>query len=68
MLVGSQRPTVTLALQRLARAGLLIREENDRWLLTKRAIRLLEDPESLAMVEDQSPEEEALSLELEDLS
>jgi DNA-binding transcriptional ArsR family regulator len=50
MLVGSHRPTVTIALQRLARAGLLIRERSDRWLLTNRAIECLGSPESLAMV------------------
>lgn len=41
MLVGAQRPTVTLALQRLTRAGLLIREESDTWLLTNAAIEWL---------------------------
>lgn len=51
MLVGSRRPTVTLALQRLARAGLLIREHSDRWLLTTHAIELLAHPESLAILE-----------------
>jgi CRP/FNR family transcriptional regulator, cyclic AMP receptor protein len=51
LLVGSRRPTVTLALQRLARAGLLIREHSDRWLLTTRAIELLAHPESLAILE-----------------
>lgn len=58
MLVGSQRPSVTLALQRLTRAELLIREGEDRWLLTRRAIELLDDPESLAVVEDQVREGE----------
>jgi CRP-like cAMP-binding protein len=52
MLVGSRRPTVTIALQRLSRAGLLIRERNHRWLLTRRAIELLAHPESLAVIED----------------
>jgi CRP/FNR family transcriptional regulator, cyclic AMP receptor protein len=57
MLVGSRRPTVTIALQRLARAGLLTRERNDRWLLTHRAIELLARPEMLAELEgDPRPE------------
>lgn len=47
MLIGAQRPTVTLALQRLARVGLLTRERTDRWLLTNRAIESLSHPESL---------------------
>jgi hypothetical protein len=50
MLVGSHRPTVTIALQRLARARLLTRERSDTWLLTNRAIEYLGAPESLAMV------------------
>lgn len=52
MLVGSRRPTVTIALQRLSRAGLLTRESQNRWLLTTRAIELLAHPESLAALED----------------
>jgi CRP/FNR family cyclic AMP-dependent transcriptional regulator len=51
MLVGAHRPTVTIALQRLTRAGYLIRESSDRWLLTKWAIERLEHPESLALIE-----------------
>jgi CRP/FNR family transcriptional regulator, cyclic AMP receptor protein len=54
MLVGSRRPTVTIALQRLARAGLLTRESNNRWLLTHRAIELLARPEALAELESES--------------
>jgi hypothetical protein len=50
MLVGSRRPTVTIALQRLSRAGLLFRERNHSWLLTRRAIELLAHPESLAVI------------------
>jgi CRP-like cAMP-binding protein len=50
VLVGSHRPTVTIALQRLARAGLLTRERSDRWLLTSRAAELLAHPESLALI------------------
>ncbi|MBV9820341.1 MAG: Crp/Fnr family transcriptional regulator [Solirubrobacterales bacterium] len=51
MLVGAQRPTVTIALQRLTRAGFLIRERSDHWLLTNEAIRCLEQPESLELVD-----------------
>ena len=47
MLIRAQRPTVTVALQRLARAGSLMREQSDRWLLTNRAIESLSHPESL---------------------
>jgi CRP/FNR family transcriptional regulator, cyclic AMP receptor protein len=57
MLVGSHRPSVTIALQRLARAGLLTREGSDRWLLTNRAIEVLAHPESLSTIggEDEEP-------------
>jgi CRP/FNR family transcriptional regulator, cyclic AMP receptor protein len=51
MLVGAQRPTVTLALQRLSRARLVIRERPDRWLLTNSAIEMLGRPESLDLIE-----------------
>jgi CRP/FNR family cyclic AMP-dependent transcriptional regulator len=54
MLVGSHRPTVTIALQRLARAGLLLREGHDRWLLTARAIEYLGQPESMAMIGEEA--------------
>lgn len=50
VLVGSQRPTVTIGLQRLAQAGLLTREGSDRWLLTTHAIESLRQPESLALI------------------
>jgi CRP/FNR family transcriptional regulator, cyclic AMP receptor protein len=50
MLIGAHRPTVTIALQRLSRSGLLMRERHDRWLLTKAAIELLEHPQSLGLV------------------
>ena len=50
MLIGAHRPTVTIALQRLTRAGFLIRERSDRWLLTNSAIDTLQHPESLALV------------------
>jgi CRP/FNR family transcriptional regulator, cyclic AMP receptor protein len=59
MLVGSRRPTVTLALQRLARAGLLIREPNHAWLLSTRAVELLANPESLAVLDDDEAAEES---------
>ncbi|MGH2858524.1 MAG: helix-turn-helix domain-containing protein [Solirubrobacteraceae bacterium] len=49
MLVGAHRPTVTIALQRLARSGLLIRERSDRWLLTNSAIESLADPDTLGL-------------------
>jgi len=51
MLVGAHRPPVTLALQRLSRAGLLMRERPDRWLLTKLAIERLGEPESLVLID-----------------
>jgi hypothetical protein len=51
MLIGARRPTVTLALQRLSRAGYLVRERRDRWLLTTQAIEMLQQPESLDLVE-----------------
>jgi DNA-binding transcriptional ArsR family regulator len=52
MLVGAHRPTVTIALQRLTRAGLLIRERPDRWRLTNLAIDRLGEPESLDLIDD----------------
>jgi CRP-like cAMP-binding protein len=52
MLVGAHRPTVTIAVQRLARAGLLHRKRRDRWLLTNDAIDALEHPESLELIDD----------------
>jgi hypothetical protein len=39
-------------MQRLTRAGFLIRERSDRWLLTKSAIETLEHPERLGAVVD----------------
>jgi CRP/FNR family transcriptional regulator, cyclic AMP receptor protein len=50
MLIGAHRPTVTIALQRLTRAGFLTRERSDRWLLTNTAIEMLEHPERLGTV------------------
>lgn len=52
MLVGAHRPTVTIALQRLTRAGLLMRERPDRWLLTNRAVEFLAEPESVNLFGD----------------
>jgi hypothetical protein len=46
---------VTIALQRLTRAGFLIRERSDRWLLTNSAIETLEHPESMGLVVDGEP-------------
>jgi hypothetical protein len=64
MLIGAHRPTVTIALQRLTRAGFLVRERTDRWLLTNAAIACLEHPESLDLVntvEDASDDDADLS-------
>lgn len=58
MLIGAQRPTVTIALQRLARAGLLTRERTDCWLLTNAAIERLRHPERLALLEADDDGEE----------
>jgi CRP/FNR family transcriptional regulator, cyclic AMP receptor protein len=55
MLIGAHRPTVTIALQRLTRAGFLIRERSDRWLLTNSAIETLGHPESMGLVVDAEP-------------
>ena len=66
MLVGAQRPTVTIALQRLTRAGFLIRERSDRWLLTNEAIQCLRQPDSLDLVD--APGDSGDSAELESLA
>jgi CRP/FNR family transcriptional regulator, cyclic AMP receptor protein len=50
MLVGAHRPTVTLALARLAGAGLLTRERADRWLLSNAAIEALNTPETIEVL------------------
>ena len=65
MLVGSHRPTVTIALQKLAREGLLIRESSNRWLLTKHAIDRLDDPDSLSLIGGGEEEEVATGLAAE---
>ncbi|HEX5192294.1 MAG TPA: helix-turn-helix domain-containing protein [Solirubrobacteraceae bacterium] len=41
MLVGNQRPTITLALHKLAEQGLLIRHSSADWLLTSKAVHTL---------------------------
>jgi len=51
MLIGAHRPTVTIALQRLRRAGLLERRGSDLWVLTRLAIDRLGEPESLAEID-----------------
>lgn len=51
MLVGAHRPPVTIALQRLSRAGLLTRARSDRWLLTNLAIQRLGEPQSLVLID-----------------
>lgn len=57
MLVGSQRPSVSIAIKRLDQAGLLRREGRDAWLLTREAMDLLDRPESLEVVgSDDEPE------------
>ena len=52
MLVGAHRPTVTLALQRLSGAGLLVRKRRNEWLLTRAAVERISDPESRDLVLD----------------
>jgi CRP-like cAMP-binding protein len=59
MLIGAQRPTVTIGLQRLMRARYLIRERSNRWLLTNKAIECLRDPESLRLVDGIEPKSQA---------
>lgn len=48
MLVGAQRPSVTVALKRLRADRLLIGARTNQWLLTQEGIRRLESPESFA--------------------
>lgn len=64
MLVGSHRPTVTIALQKLNREGLLIRESSSRWLLTHLAMERLQAPDSLSLIG--GAEEEATELAAKD--
>ncbi len=56
MVVGAHRPTVSIALRRLAQAELLIRERPDRWLLTARATEMLGNPESLLIANHEAGE------------
>lgn len=65
MLVGAHRPTVTIGLQRLTRAGLLIRERRDRWLLARLAIERLAAPESLRLMDSAADEHESRGDELQ---
>lgn len=44
MIAGARRPTVTIALRRLASTGLLVRESRHSWLLTNRSVEALGDP------------------------
>lgn len=55
MLIGTQRPTVTLALTRLIRAGFLMRPRRDRWVLTQAAIDCLSQPEGIELAERVGP-------------
>lgn len=61
MLVGSHRPTVTIALQKLSRSHLLIRQSNNRWLLTNLAVDYLQDPASLALVGGEEDDDDELA-------
>ena len=54
MLIGVRRPTATIAINRLARDGLLLRPQRQRWLLSRKAIDFLQRPESLKVL-DQMP-------------
>jgi CRP/FNR family cyclic AMP-dependent transcriptional regulator len=62
MLIGAHRPTVTIALQRLAAADLLHRERRDSWLLTHEAVERLQEPESLRLIEGEAGEEDESAL------
>ncbi|HEX5193410.1 MAG TPA: helix-turn-helix domain-containing protein [Solirubrobacteraceae bacterium] len=53
MLIGTRRPTVTLALQRLARLGLLVRKDREQWLLSSTAIESLNQLDNLQLVDDE---------------
>lgn len=53
VLVGSHRPSVTIALSKLARNGLLVRRSPSRWLLRSQVIELVHDPENLMVVDMQ---------------
>jgi CRP/FNR family transcriptional regulator, cyclic AMP receptor protein len=64
MLVGSHRPTVTIALQKLAREGLLIRQSSSRWLLTNLAVERLHEPGSLSLIGGAEEEDDRVLDEL----
>ncbi|HEY3772459.1 MAG TPA: helix-turn-helix domain-containing protein [Solirubrobacteraceae bacterium] len=51
ILIGVRRPTATLAVQRLTRAGLIARRRPDQWLLTRLAVDKLNEPESLELID-----------------
>jgi CRP/FNR family transcriptional regulator, cyclic AMP receptor protein len=51
MLTGVRRPTATIAINRLADEGLLIRPARHRWLLTREAVDVLRGPASLRLLE-----------------
>jgi hypothetical protein len=59
MLVGAQRPSVTVALQRLAHADLLLRPAREEWVLTRLAVERLRSPESLELLDAVSTVAEA---------
>lgn len=61
MIIGVQRPTVTLALRRLADADLLKRPSTGRWLLTSSAVDYLHNPESLRLLESSFSKDAASS-------
>ncbi len=43
MLIGARRPSVTLALKRLAMAELLVREHRDCWMITNQGVEAIRD-------------------------
>lgn len=65
MLVGSHRPTVTIALQKLARSELLVRQSGSRWLLTSKGIECLHDPGSLSLIGGAADAEEEEALDVD---
>jgi CRP/FNR family cyclic AMP-dependent transcriptional regulator len=50
IMIGVRRPTVTLAVRRLAEAGLLVRQRRDRWLLTRQAVERLGRVDGLSLI------------------
>jgi CRP-like cAMP-binding protein len=51
-LIGCERPTVTMTLGKLAERGLLRRQAHGRWLMTNEALRLLREPDRIALAPD----------------